>query len=72
MPRGRKITKTIEIEGCTVGSASEEFYRHNQARGLSEDTQRAYKSYVGLFGRWCGEDMVLCINRVDEFLLTHK
>ena len=45
MPRGRKIIKTIEVEECTVGSASEEFYRHNQARGLSEETQRAYKSY---------------------------
>ena len=59
MPRGRKIIKTIEVEECTVGSASEEFYRHNQARGLSEETQRAYKSYVGLFVRWCGEDMIL-------------
>jgi len=59
MPRGRKIIKSIEIEECTLGTASEEFYRHNRVKGLAEETQKAYKSYVGMFVKWCGEDTLL-------------
>lgn len=59
MPRGRKILKTIELEECTVVKAAEEFYANNRIKGLSEDTQKAYKGYVERFIGWCGKEVLL-------------
>lgn len=56
MSRGRKITKTIEIEVCTLRQSAEEFYRHNRVKGLSKATQQGYREYVENFIKWCGED----------------
>lgn len=56
MARGRKIQKVIELEECSLVQASEEFYRHNKAKGLAEDTQKAYRGYVGNFVKWCGTE----------------
>lgn len=57
MPRGRKLVKTIELEECSISTAAEEFYRHNQVKGLAVDTQKAYKGYIGCFVKWCGSNV---------------
>ena len=59
MSRGRKLIKTIEVEECTLKSASEEFYRHNAVKGLSPETQKGYRGYVDAFIKWCGTEMLL-------------
>lgn len=59
MARGRKIVKVIEVEECTIKTASEEFYRHNHIKGLAIDTQKAYKLYVDCFMEWCGKETYL-------------
>lgn len=56
MPKGRKITRMIELEVCTLRQSAEEFYRHNRVKGLSKDTQQGYREYVERFIKWCGED----------------
>jgi len=59
MPRGRIIKKIIEIEECTIKSASEEFFKHNRIKGLAEETQISYKRYIDCFIQWCGEETLL-------------
>lgn len=59
MSRGRKIAKRIEVDECTIKIAGEEFFRHNRAKGLAEETQKSYQGYVNNFIRWCGEDTMM-------------
>lgn len=59
MSRGRKLVKMIELEECTLEAAAEEFYRHNRAKGLSVETQKAYRVYIGGFIRWYGKNRFL-------------
>lgn len=55
MPRGRKMVKLVELEACMISKAMEEFFRHNEVKGLAEDTQKSYRWYVGSFAQWYGE-----------------
>lgn len=71
MPRGRKITKIIELEECSLAQASAEFYRHNKVKGLAEETQKGYKNYVKNFVKWCGADtpvMEITAKTLDGYL----
>ena len=71
MSRGRKITKTIELEVCTLRESAEDFYRHNRIKGLSKTTQTSYKGYVELFIKWCGENTgtdEITTRKLDEYM----
>ena len=59
MPRGRKLSKQIELEECTIKSASEEFFKHNRVKGLADESQKSYRGYVNNFIAWCGADTLL-------------
>lgn len=59
MPRGRKVNSKKTSNGCLLTKAASEFYLNNQAKGLAEATQQAYKDYVTNFINWCGADTVL-------------
>lgn len=75
MARGRKIVKVIEIEEVTIGVASQEFFKHNEVKGLSKDTQSAYKGYIGAFVAWVGEDTILSeitAKTFDNYLYKKK
>lgn len=75
MARGRKIVKVIEIEEVTIGVASQEFFKHNAVKGLSKDTQSAYKGYIGVFVAWVGESTPLSkitAKTFDNYLFKKK
>ena len=70
MARGKQLTSKI-TEECTVFRAKEEFYKNNKAKGLAEETQKGYISYIDSFAEWCGyETLVSDINvkLLDEYL----
>ncbi|MBO5062882.1 MAG: tyrosine-type recombinase/integrase [Campylobacter sp.] len=72
--RGRKLVREIELEACTLGTAAEEFYRHNKIEGLAKATQEAYRDYVGAFVKWCGEDTpadTIKVKTIEKYL-EHK
>ena len=56
MARGRIIKKVVELEECSLETASNEFFRHNKVKGLSEATQKIYIGYITRFVEWCGKD----------------
>ena len=71
MPRGRKLVRMIEVEECTLKTAAEEFYKHNRIKGLSDETQKSYKGYVGCFIEWCGEETILSeitVRTLDKYI----
>lgn len=71
MARGRKIIRTIEVEECTLKTASEEFYKHNAVKGLAMDTQNGYKGYINSFVKWCGENTLLTeltVKTLDDYV----
>lgn len=57
MARGRIIKKVVELEECTLEMASNEFYRYNRVKGLSEASQKIYVGYINRFIEWCGKNM---------------
>lgn len=59
MPRGRTITKIVELEECMLSTAAEEFYQYNKIKGLADETQKTYKIYVDNFVKWCGVNTYL-------------
>ncbi len=71
MQRGRKIVREIELEECSLGVAAEEFYRHNKAKGLAEETQKGYKGYVGGFVKTYGANYPLekiSVRQLDNYM----
>lgn len=56
MPRNRKIIRTIEVESCTLETASNEFFKYNKVKGLAVATQRTYKGYINGFVDWFGRE----------------
>lgn len=57
MARGRKIVNVEVLNECRISNASEEFFVNNKVKGLSEDTQKAYRNYVNDFIRWLNENV---------------
>lgn len=75
MARGRTLTKIVEVEDCTVRSAEEDFYQHNEVKGLAEETQKSYKEYVGGFVRWFGRERYLSEiteKTIESYILKKK
>lgn len=75
MPRGRTITKVIEVEECSAEQASAEFFRHNLVKGLSEETQKSYRGYVNNFIKWYGADKPvseITTGKLDDYLYAQK
>lgn len=73
MPRGRTITKVIEVEECSAEQASAEFFRHNQIKGLSAETQKGYRGYVNNFIKWYGAEnpvSEITTRTVDDYLYS--
>lgn len=56
MPRGRQLSATVYVEPRAIGNVMQEFFRHNQSKGLATETQKAYRTYVGAFAKWYGLD----------------
>lgn len=56
MPRGRQLTATVYVEPRAIGNVMQEFFRHNQSKGLATETQKAYRTYIGVFAKWYGLD----------------
>ena len=54
MPRGRQLSASVYVEPRAIGNVMQEFFRHNQSKGLAVETQKAYRAYVGAFARWYG------------------
>jgi len=75
MPRGRTITKVIEVEECSAEQASAEFFRHNLVKGLSKETQKSYRGYVNNFIKWYGADKPvseITTEKIDDYLYAQK
>ncbi len=75
MPRGRTITKVIEVEECSAEQASAEFFRHNLVKGLSEETQKSYRGYVTNFIKWYGINnpvSEITTGKLDDYLYAQK
>lgn len=57
--RTKKIMQVKESPVTTIEKAAEEFYLHNKAKGLADETQKGYRYYVGNFANWCEKDTLL-------------
>ena len=52
MPRGRQLSASVYVEPRAIGNVMQEFFRHNQSKGLAVETPKTYRAYVGAFARW--------------------
>lgn len=48
-----------KYQNYTLLKASVDFYRHNEIKGLAQDSIKTYKGYVNKFIEWCGNDTLV-------------
>ena len=71
MPRGRKIYGELRAEEHKITDAAEEFFRHNEAKGLAEESKKTYIRHVNAFIKWAEEYLTLdeiTPKVIDEYL----
>lgn len=75
MPRGRKITRVIEVEEIRLRDAAAAFFRYNEVKGLAIESQKAYIGHITRFINFFDDDkMAFNINskEVEKYLLVQQ
>lgn len=75
MPRGRKITRVIEVEEIRLRDAAAAFFRYNEVKGLAVESQKAYIGHITRFINFFDDDkMAFNINskEVEKYLLVQQ
>ena len=48
-----------KYQNYTLLKASVDFHRHNEIKGLAQDSMKTYRGYVSKFIEWCGNDTLV-------------
>lgn len=71
MARGRQLVKTNQEEKITVGSAADEFYKHNVAKNLAEQSRNTYKRKINKFVKFYGATELInsiSVKDLDDYM----